>query len=504
MIVHKFGGTSVKDANRFSNVAEIIIAQQEKIAKAGDSGCIVVVSAMAGVTDQLIAGGQAAAESQDSIYREIKARLLERHLQVVESLIRSPERLEVGGLVEDRLHDLERLYRSIAVLGEFTQRGSDAVTSLGEQLSAHILAAVLRERDERAQAVSAAELIVTDENFGEAAPLKEQTNLRLRQRLLPMIARGVIPVVTGYVAASERGVTTTLGRGGSDYTAALIAAGLNADEAWIWSDVDGILTADPHLAPEARTLSELSYAEAAELAYYGADVLHPKTLRPVIEANIPLRILNSYNPTHPGTLIVRQPSPKRKLWTAIISTTGLALVTLGTPDDRTGAEHRWTQREAARALQLLGEAGIEVPFFTQSFSEHRLNLVVHENSLQRCLKVLRKEFGGDDSWHQAGSPPEEEKVSGRKSNGIYNLDVIEKVATVSVVGFNRETEQKATNKKLGTVARAFTALGKHGTRIIAVAQAGTENSISFCIPAEQTEGAVRFLHHELGPEVNNE
>ena len=223
--------------------------------------------------------------------------MLDKHLAVVETLLlHNPARLDVGGLVEDRLHDLERLYRSIAILGEVTVRGCDTVASFGEQLSANILAAVLRERGARAEAVSATELIVTDDNFGTAKPLMDQTRQRLHERIKPLIERGVIPVITGYIAATEQGVTTTLGRGGSDYTAAIVGAGLGADEVWVWSDVDGILTADPNIVPQARTLAELSYAEAADLAYYGADVLHPKTIGPVVEAGIPLRLLNSFAP----------------------------------------------------------------------------------------------------------------------------------------------------------------------------------------------------------------
>jgi aspartokinase/homoserine dehydrogenase 1 len=499
MIVNKFGGTSIGDAQRIANVAEILIKQHNqmkdvqsgaKAAPPARQGTVVVVSAMTGVTDQLITGGRAAADGKDSIYREIKSQLLQRHLEVVETLLnRSPERLEVGGLIEDRLHDLERLYRSIAVLGEFTVRGCDAVASLGEQLSANILAAVLRERGERAQAISATELIITDETFGAAQPLKEPTHHRLVQRLLPLVERGVIPVITGYIAATEGGVTTTLGRGGSDYTAAILGAGLAADEVWIWSDVDGILTADPNIVPEARTLDELSYAEAAALAYYGADVLHPKTIRPVIEADIPLRILNSFNPDHPGTLIVKSPDKKRGLWPAIISTTGLSLIAVGTHDDH------WTQRQAARALQLLSEAGVEVPLFSQSFSEHSLNLVVREQNHTHCLNTLRREFGGDHSWVEAESS-ENQNNEQPHTNGIYNLGVKEKVATVSVVGFPDWSES-------GIVSRAFTALGKCGTRVIAVAQAGSEYSISFCIPEDQMESTVRFLHRELGPEGNH-
>ena len=190
MIVHKFGGTSLGDAGRFANVADIVIDQQSRDG-VGLGEMVVVVSAMGGVTSALIAGARAAAEGKDTVYRQIKAGLLSQHLDVVESLLsHSPERLDVGGLVEDRLHNLERLYRSIAVLGELTVRGADAVASLGEQLSSSLLAAVLRDRGVRAQAISGTELIVTDDNFGAAVPLMAQTRKRLQSRVKPLVGRG--------------------------------------------------------------------------------------------------------------------------------------------------------------------------------------------------------------------------------------------------------------------------------------------------------------------------
>ena len=362
------------------------------------------------------------------------------------------------------------------MLGELTVRGCDAVASFGEQLSASILAAVLRERGVRAQAVSATQLIVTDDNFGAATPLMDQTRQRLQQRIRPLVERGVIPVITGYIAATEEGVTTTLGRGGGDFTAALIGAGLDADEVWIWSDVDGILTADPNIVPKARTLTELSYTEAANLAYFGAEVLHPKTVRPVAESGIPLHILNTFNPPAcggdemgGGTLIVETPSPDRKLLPAIISTTGLSMIAVGSQDDT------WTLEMAARALQCLGEVGVDVLMFSQSFSEHSLNLVVRQQDQVHCLKALRREFGNG------------------KQGSICSLGTKEQVATISVVGVPGWN-------KAGIVSHAFSALGKHGTRVIAVAQAATEHSVSFCIPEDQVADTVRFLHRELGLE----
>jgi aspartokinase/homoserine dehydrogenase 1 len=462
MIVHKFGGTSVGNAQRFAGVADIVLAHG-----ASSGEMVVVVSAMSGVTDQLISGARAAAEGKDTVYREIKARLLSRHLDVVATLLtHSRERLDVGGLVEDRLHELERFYRSIAMLGELTARGTDAVSSFGEQLSSSILAAVLRERGVRAQAISATELIVTDDNFGAAVPLLAPTRQQLQQRLRPLIDRGVIPIITGFIGATQAGVTTTLGRGGSDFAAAVIGAGLDADEVWIWSDVDGILTADPNIVPQARTLTELSYAEAAVLAYYGADVLHPKTIRPVAESSIPLRIVNSFNPSHAGTRIVASPSPDRELLPAIISTTGLSLIAFGSQDDS------WALQLAARALQKLSEAGIDVLMFSQSFSEHSLNLIVREQDQAHCLRTLSQEF-------ENGTP-----------GSIYNLGLQEQVATISVVGVPDWNEN-------GIVSHAFAALGKHGTRVIAVAQAATEYSVSFCIPEEQMVDTVCYLHIEL-------
>ncbi|RPJ59844.1 MAG: aspartate kinase [Acidobacteria bacterium] len=459
MIVHKFGGTSLGDARCFARVADIV------------SGCkshgatLLVVSAMSGVTNQLIAGARAAADGDNAVYRDVRANLLSRHLQVIETaLSNETERAEARRWVEGRLYDLETLCGSISVLGELTVRGADAVCSFGEQLSSFILAAVLRDRGIPAQRVSATELIVTDDAFGRATPLPGPTERRLKERIVPLLERGIIPILTGYVAATEQGVTTTLGRGGSDYSAALVGAGLGAEQVWIWSDVNGILTADPSIVPEATTISELSYQEAAELAYFGAEVLHPKTIRPLIEKQIPLRLLNTFNPEHPGTLIVPCPRSERRRLPAIISSRGLTMIAVGTLDDS------WTPRMSAWALELLSDSGLEVRMFSQSFSEHSLNLVVAEQNQAHSIGRLRREFADEKT---------------------YSLGCREKVAIVSTVGVPQWNGGHI-------VSHVFAALGKAGTRVIAIAQAATEYSVSFCIPEEQLESTVRFLHSELG------
>jgi bifunctional aspartokinase / homoserine dehydrogenase 1 len=469
MIVHKFGGTSVGDARRMAGVAGIVASRHGQGRIPGEA--VVVVSAMCGVTDQLIAGARAAAEGRDSVYRKTRADVVGRHLQVIETLLeRSAERLQVAGWVEDRLHEVGLFYRSIAMLGELTPRGHDAVATFGEELSARILAAVLQAQGIRAQALSATQLIVTDGHHGAAVPLMDETRERLQAGILPLLAQGVVPVVTGYIGATTEGVPTTLGRGGSDFSAAIIGASLAADEVWIWSDVDGILTADPNIVPEAQTLSELSYKEAADLAYFGADVLHPRTIQPVTQRGIPLRIVNSFNPGHAGTLIVRQPSSARRHMPAILSARGLSLIAIGSQDDS------WALPMAAKALHRLSEAGVDVLMFSQSFSERNLNLVVWEQDQAHCLRTLDKVFQNG----QAG--------------GAYAHGVKERVATISVVGVPGWNGN-------GIVSHTFAALGRHGTRVIAVAQDSSEQNVSFCVPEEQLEDAVRYLHCELGLEA---
>lgn len=460
MIVHKFGGTSVGNAGAFARVADIVVELAGRAPVDGRTGTVVVVSAMSGVTNRLIAGARAAAEGEMDEFQAVKAELLHRHLETARDLLEGPERLEASGFVEDRLHELERLYRSIAVLGEMTRRGCDAVSAFGEQLSSHLLAAALRTRGLRARAFSATGLVVTDDHFGGAAPLPEPTRERLQEQVRPAVEQGVVPVITGFIGATPAGVTTTLGRGGSDYSAALIGAGLGADEVWIWSDVNGILTADPNIVPEARTLDELSYGEAASLARFGAEVLHPKTIGPIVAAAIPLRLLNTFRPDHPGTRIVPSPCADRRRHPAIVSARGYSRVALGCDDDA------WSLRWAAEALRRIGDAGVDVGMFSRSFSERSLTLVVRQSDQAHCLRALGRGHAG-------------------------GVDVEEKVATVSVVGM-------ADPEDAGLVGRALEAVGRHGIRVIAVTQASAQEAVSFCIPEDRMEDAVRFLHAELG------
>jgi aspartokinase/homoserine dehydrogenase 1 len=472
MIVHKFGGTSLGSAERIAAVADILAHPWPDDGAGGVP--VVVVSAMSGVTSRLIAGARAAADGLDTVARAVVDELRHRHQEAIDTLLgHSPERMDLAGLVEDRLHELDRLYRSIGVLGELTARGQDAVAAFGEPLAAALLAAVLRSNDSRARAWNATELVVTDDAFGEACPCLEATRSRLEEKIRPLLAQGVIPVLTGYIGATDRGVATTLGRGGSDYSAAIVGASLGADEVWIWSDVDGILTADPNLEPAARTLPELSYTEAAHLAFYGADVLHPKTIRPLASAGIPLNLRNSFRPDHPGTRVLPEVSAGRTARAAIISSNGLGLIAVGSVDNQ------WSLPLSARMLARLGETGADVRMFAQSLAEHSLQLVVPEEDQAHAVRVIRRE------------------LEDLPKEGRFVLESREQVATVAVVGLTPDGED-------GIAPRAFAALGGLGTRVIAVAQTAAADRVSFCIPAEQLGETVHGLHRALGLEDGHE
>ncbi|MGI6376712.1 MAG: aspartate kinase [Anaerolineae bacterium] len=462
MIVHKFGGTSLGNAERFGHVADLVTSSP-------DPQRLVVVSAMSGTTNALINAARDAAAGSAETYIIARQQLADKHLTCLEQLLPpGPERDHLADEINARLDDMERLCFAVATLGELTPRGHDAVASIGEELSSRLLAALFRARGIAAEQVSATELIVTDDHHGEARPDLAATRSRVRSRLAPLLEQGVIPVVTGYIGATPTGVTTTLGRGGSDYSAALLGVSLNAREVWVWSDVDGILTADPKLVPGAHRLPELSYAEAEELAYFGADVLHPKTVKPLAQAGVPLRILNSLNPTQAGTLISARPSADRPMLPAIVTTEELSLIQV------LGNGAGWTLTMASRALAALAQGSAEVFMFSQSFSERSLNLVVRSRDHGHSVHLLKTEFQRELS-----------------EANIAGISAEVEVAALSVVG---------TPDAQGTpiTQRAFAALSKLGLRVIAVAQAASAYSVSFIIPERDIAAAVPFLHRELG------
>ena len=330
MIVMKFGGTSVADQAAIERLMTIVrAARQVAIQPESDDwrGPIVVVSALGGVTDRLLGMAAEAGAGDAEGARENVQALCARHLDVATVIAEGSERRGVERFITEHCDELERIAGALAVLREVTPRWLDAIAATGEILSSRLVAAALASRGLSASWVDARRVIVTNDEHMSAAPLKPETTAALRRIVDPMLAARSVPVIGGFVGATQAGVTTTLGRGGSDYSAALIGACLGAREIQIWTDVDGMLTADPRIVPDVRLVPHLSFAEASELAYFGAKVLHPATIQPAVAENIPVRILNSQRPQDAvGTLITRdRPSTGFPL-TAVASKTNVTVV----------------------------------------------------------------------------------------------------------------------------------------------------------------------------------
>ncbi len=463
MIVMKFGGTSVGSTDAFAAVAQIVAQQAQ--AQRERPGLVVVTSAMSGVTNTLIHAAQAAAGGDEAPYREARNQLLVKHQVVAGQLIEdNVERANLGRLFDSRLREFERLCRSIAVLGELTPRGLDVVSGLGERLSAPLLAAVLRAHGLRAEFVDASELIITDDTFGSANPIWAETERRIQSRLLPMVQSGVIPVVTGFVGATEQGVPTTLGRGGSDYSAALIGAALGVDEVQIWTDVDGVMTADPRMVPNARSLPELTYEEMAELAYYGAKVLHPKTVTPALECQIPLRVLNTFNPAHPGTRIVMRSQTTSPGVKAITAIRDVGLITVA------GRGMIGVPGIAARTFASVAREAVNVLMISQSSSEQSICFVVPQADSPQVVDALQEEFRQELERHL-----------------IDSVGSVEQIVVIAVVGSGMRGTP-------GIAARVFNALGALDINVVAIAQGASEANISLVVSEADAVQAVRAIH----------
>jgi aspartate kinase len=319
MIVMKFGGTSVESAQAIQRVAGIIASR-------ADRQPVVVVSAMGHTTDHLLEIARLAAAGQRGEALEKLSQLEKSHVREATQVVTEADRATLEAFLEEHYLELTELIKGLAVLGEFTRRTIDAVSSFGERIASFVLTLALRAHGLKAAHVDSRQVIVTNDRFSEAAPLMDLTETRLNAVVPPLIAGGNIVVMGGFIASTENGITTTLGRGGSDFTASIAGAALRAEEVQIWTDVDGVMTADPSMMPEAHRLRVLSFGEAAELAYFGAKVLHPSTMLPAIKSNIPVRVLNSRRPHVEGTLIVSETPPSAAVVKSIAYKEGITVV----------------------------------------------------------------------------------------------------------------------------------------------------------------------------------
>jgi aspartate kinase len=462
-VVMKFGGTSVGSADAIRRVAEIVAESCR------EHEVVVVVSAMNApdlrTTDTLIAAAWAAAAGQGDATAQVTPRLLELHMQAAAELATPEERAALEPDLRAMLSYMSDISRSIAVLGELTPRALDLFSGLGERLNARLIAAALRSAGIPAEAVDATELIVTDERYGAAAPLMDATRERSRARLLPLLEGRAVPVVTGFIGATAAGVPTTLGRGGSDYSCAILGDALDANEVWFWKEVDGVLTANPKLVPEARTLPRLTYGEMAELAYYGANVLHPKTVWPLVRRRIPIRIRNTFNPAHAGTLISSEGSGGAAK--AVTAIKDVSLITVGGPGMLGLAG------VAARIFGAVARAGANTLLITQASSEQSVCLAVPYADAGPPVRELRKELAADVSAHD-----------------VEHIEVLDPVVIVALVGSGMRGTP-------GISGRLFGAMGQASVNVIAIAQGSTENNISLVVSAADADEAVRAIHRSF-------
>jgi aspartate kinase len=300
LVVMKFGGTSVEDPAAINRTASIVAGRVST-----GKQTVVVVSAMARVTDQLLRAASCAAIGDRTGALAISSRLRARHRDTACALIKSPaESSALCNLIEQKFDSLDEILRGLAAILELTPRISDLVVSYGERISSRIIAAAFAERGINSVHVDARDVVITDSQFKKAVPIDALIEKRAAERLRPLLNEGKVPVMGGFIASNEDGITTTLGRGGSDFTGALVGGALAADAIEIWTDVDGIMTSDPRVCPDALRVKVISFEEAAELAYFGAKVLHPATILPAVKKNIPVLVLNSKNPTNEGTRII--------------------------------------------------------------------------------------------------------------------------------------------------------------------------------------------------------
>lgn len=461
--VMKFGGTSVGNAECIRRAAEIV-------ARAAGEGLVVaVVSAMGGVTNRLMEAAQASAAGDMGAASNLAETLRQQHVDAIEILIGDGDKCtQLSAELKQIIEEVTSLCRGTALLRELTPRTLDAISSAGERLSARLLASALRELGLNAAAVEATELIVTNNHSGRAEPLMAETRERASARLAPLLAERSVPVVTGFIGATLEGKLTTLGRGGSDYSATILGAALDAKEIIIWTDVDGVLTADPRLVSEARTLQEISYNEAAELAYFGAKVLHPKTLRPVSEAGIPVWIRNSFLPERNGTKITATGHPTKRGVKAITAMSNVTLITVG------GRGIVGLPGVAAKTFTAAANAQANVLLISQSSSGNDICFIIDSEDAARTVAELRAAFASDLAHKE-----------------VEHITVNADIAIVAVVG----DKMRGTP---GIAGRTFSALGRRGINIIAIAQGSSEFNVSLVVEAGLMREVVQALHSEFG------
>jgi aspartate kinase len=462
-LVMKFGGSSVGGSGALRNAHAIVSGEYSRW-----ENLAVVVSAMGGTTDALIECARSAFSGNLDASLVIISELKRKHQQAINELFSDSERQqEIREELDGLFASLEALCGGIHIMGELTPRGMDAVVSHGERLMARLFSALLQQNGIPAEAVDANRLIVTDDSFQNARPLMEKTCQKVNDVIPSLFSRRVVPVVTGFIAATEEGITSTLGRGGSDFTAALLGHCINADEVWTWTDVDGVMSADPRIVPEARVIPRITYNEVSEMAYFGAKVLHPSTMRPVVDKNITVWVKNTFNANHPGTCIHNEPVNSQGQVTAITLIRGLCLVNVE------GRGMLGVPGIAARTFSAVARQKASVLMISQSSSEQSICFVIPAEMMENVIHAIEDEMAFELA---------------RKD--IDRVWAQPDVAIVTAIG-------ESMRRTPGVSARLFGVLGREKINVIAIAQGSSEYSISIVLDESDAGRAVREIHDEV-------
>ncbi|HEX2169081.1 MAG TPA: aspartate kinase [Nitrososphaera sp.] len=459
-LVMKFGGTAVDSPDKVRHIAQLV--QSHK--KGNEVVC--VVSAVRGMTDGLLSITDSIRRGDKTSLDDFVKRCADIHMQIVQGAISDKElKNEALATVKNIINELEDVLGGIVLLGEVTTKSLDYLLSFGERLSTPIVSYALQDLGIESEHLTGKEAgIFTDSNFGEARPLIDTTKLKVSHKLERMLKQNIVPVITGFIGADQYGNITTIGRGGSDYTATIIAASIGAEEVWLWSDVDGLMTADPKLVMNARVLKEVSFAEAMEMALFGAKYMHPRALEPVVDTKIPIRIRNTFNVNHSGTIITQNPSKESQnivksvsviRHTALIDVSGGSMV--GAPGT------------AAKIFDTLAKNRINIMMISQSPSESSISMLVRKTDLDKAITTLELNLLG--------------KV-------IKQIHVNDDVAVIAVVGSGMRGIK-------GVAAKVFGAVAKHDVNVIMITQGSSELNLAFVVNDRDCEQAARALHEEF-------
>lgn len=453
----KFGGTSVKDGKNILYCTSLVKKY------ANENEIVVVVSAMAGVTDALINAAQKCSKEPSAGYiKMFTADMMKKHYEAVEYAVKSEDiKNKVIYTLEKLFDELERVLLGISYLGELTKRSEDYIVSFGERLIAPIFSASLISLGVDSVALTGGDAgIITDKNYGRAKPIPGVYNI-IKSRIEPLIKiKKTVPVVTGFIGAADDGSITTLGRGGSDYSATIIAAAIDADEVWLWKEVDGIMTADPKYVPNARLIPEISYFEAMELSHFGAKILHPRALEPVMKKDIPVRIKNTFNPDSQGTVVRDKIENKGDVVKA------LSLIEVASIINVRGAGLDFAET-MSEVFRMLAENKINVIMVAQSSSELNLSIVVDQKDAEKAYKILKS-----------------------LENGMMSVRKIDNVSIVSAVGAGMAGTP-------GVAGRIFSALGRNKINVVMISQSCSEYNISFAVDSKDGVNALKIIHDEF-------